>query len=99
MFGGDIRPTFSYIELIFTIPIPRSEHLVSFLSKNEPIFLGAESAFSPQTQGSPYFLEERADRGRTMLSSGQRKLQKSTSLLPAGAEVLVFMLSLLCFSP
>lgn len=35
-FEGDIRPAFSYIELIFTILIPRSEHLVSFLSRNEP---------------------------------------------------------------
>ena len=38
-FEGDIRPAFSYIELIFTILILRSEHLVSFLSRNEPSFL------------------------------------------------------------
>lgn len=37
-FEGDIRPAFSYIELIFTILILRSEHLVSFLSRNEPQF-------------------------------------------------------------
>ena len=64
-FEGDVRPAFSYIELIFTILIPRSEHLVSFLSRNEPFLfffflffffsLGAESAFSHQTPGSLCF--------------------------------------------
>ena len=100
-FEGDIRPAFSYIELIFTILILRSEHLVSFLSRNEPSFLlffffflllslGAESAFSHQTPGSLCFLKESADCGRTMLSRGQRKLQRSTWILPARMEVLLF---------
>ena len=91
-FEDDIRPAFSYIELIFTILIPRSEHLVSFLSRNEPnfFFLGAESAFSHQTHGSLCFLKESADCGRTMLNRGQRKLQRNTWILPTRMEVLFF---------
>lgn len=51
-FEDDIRPAFSYTELIFTILIPRSEHLVSFLSRNEPNFFVCVcwvSIFSPDS--------------------------------------------------
>lgn len=99
-FEDDIRPAFSYIELIFTILIPRSEHLVSFLSRNEPnfFFLVLSQHFLTKLTALCAFWKKALTVAEQCWTVAKESFRETPGSSQPGWKCCFSMLGLLCFS-